>query len=145
MDSIKDLAFGEMLYNHLWFKKETVQFWNSNMNVKIVAQSYNKKPITDQQRENYKRFKDDLDNISKVAEKMILKYFNSNCQYIKDNWKEYKTLRGFSDFEKVITLREVLFQTDGTTILLFDDAWDDSGIGIQIYPEYKIGMQNEFL
>jgi hypothetical protein len=56
------------------------------------------------------------------------------------------TASGFYIIGKIVSLRTILFQRDGSCVLLCDCVLDqEHGLGIQVLPDYKIGSQDVFL
>lgn len=46
----------------------------------------------------------------------------------------------------VLMPTSLLLKQDGTTLLLFECAWDtDAGFAVQIYPDWEMGRQDLFL
>ena len=135
MDTVNDNVMGTMTYNHLWQKTDNIIFWNKSINVTINVKAYRKAPITDVQRKSYEYFKENISKISAESQKMLIDYFTQLNRTI-----DIKTLND------EITLKNILFDKDGSVILFCDDAKDiENGIAIKVYPSYNIGTQDMFL
>ncbi len=137
MGTINDNIFGLMEYKHRWVKSETINFFGINSNVTIAAKAYKEKPITDEQRNSYTKFKSELKMLSDKAKVETIKYFSN---------VEKKQIVSESELNSILRLKTVLFMQDGETVLLFDSSLDDdNGIGIQLYPNIQVGPQDTFL
>ena len=62
METVKDLVFGEMKYDHSWYKRENINLWGIETELKIIAFAYSEQEINDQQRSDYKYFKENCTN-----------------------------------------------------------------------------------
>lgn len=137
MGTINDNVFGMMEYKHRWVKNETISFFGKNNNVTIAAKAYKEKPITDEQRLAYTKFKSELVILSDKAKTEAIKYFAS---------VEKKQISSDSELNSILLLKTVLFTQDGEVILLFNSTLDEeNGIGIQLYPSIQVGPQDTFL
>lgn len=137
MITIIDSAFGNMEYKHRWIKKETITFFEKKCEVTIAAKAYNEKPITDEQRKSYKKFKFEISELSEKAKSEVISYISKN---------ENKIILNDIELNNIIKLKTVLFIQDGTTILLCESSLDEeNGIGIQLYPCLQVGPQDLFL
>ena len=137
MLEINDSIFEKMRYEHRWVKDEVFHILDKDQTVKICAKAFNEKPITDFQRDSYKKLKHDFDTIIEQCWNLISDY----------SAKFYSMeLKDKSKIGEMIKLTHVIFMQDGDTILLFDAKFDlENGIGIQIYPDFEIGPQDTFL
>lgn len=137
MGNINDNVFGNMEYNHRWVKTEKISFFNKTIDVIIAAKSYKEKPITDEQRESYKKFKAEIQTISDKAKTAVVDYLAKTGN---------KTISFETELNSILRLKTILFVQDGDVILLFDSSIDEeNGIGIQVYPSIEVGPQNAFL
>lgn len=146
MDMLNDNVFRQMEYHHRWVKDEFINIWGKRIKIKIVAKAYKKKPITDAQRESYKFFKSNLAQISQKTEELICSYVKDNYKEIQTYWSNAKIYNAAKDFGDDLLIKTAMFEQDGTIVLLCDVAWDiENGLGIKIFPEYVIGLQDLFL
>ena len=133
----KDPIFGEMTYKHIWQKTETINMFGKKFDVTISASAYSEKPITKEQQDSYKNFKENELKILNKLELKITEYINSNKEDISVNSQ---------DLSELLTPQILLFNQDGETIFLFDCVWDiEHGIGVNITSDYEIGSQDMFL
>lgn len=134
-----DDVFGKMTYNHRWYKIEEMEFFGKKWPVTIAAKAYSEKPITKEQRQSYRQYKNDEQKNQTIISERLIEYINNleiAALYIKQK----------EELQKVVIPRTLLFKQDGTTILLLDCVWDvDCGIGIKLYPNFAIGIQDLFL
>lgn len=137
MLEINDSVFGKMKYDHRWIKEEKILLFDQDYNVKICAKAFNEKPISDFQRDSYKKMKKELDAI-------LIKCVSMISDYLKNIYGA--TLANTSEVIEAVKLTHIIFMQNGNTIFLFDTEYDvENGIGIQIYPEMEIGPQDTFL
>jgi C-terminal processing protease CtpA/Prc len=133
MDKIIDAIFGEMLINHGWQKKQTVQFWGKPVSVKIKAAQYSNKEITDTQRKNYQYVMDNITEIAEKCKKSISDYQNAIKPIIS------------GDIANLVIPHTFIFFADGKYGILFDCKWDEEhGLGVTL-PEYQVGPQDILL
>ena len=71
---------------------------------------------------------------------------NENFDVLCFNWPAAKKIQDASELSTVLMPTSLLFKQDGTTLLLFECAWDtDAGFAVQIYPDWEMGRQDLFL
>ena len=110
------------------------------------AKAYSGKPITDAQRESYARYKANEKEIAQTVAEVITDYVNTNCNELAETWMGARMVSSVSDLADIVTPKTLLFTQTGDALLLLDCAWDiEHGLGVQIFPEYKIGSQDCFL
>ena len=143
--TVMDAVFGEMTYKHRWFKTEILNIFEKDFSVRIVAKAFSGKPITDEQRDAYKWFKENLGQINETMTQLASGYINENCQEFDAHGRRESMLTAHADLEQIITPRTLLFTKDGGILVLFDCPWDEHGIAIQLKPEIEIGCQDIFL
>ena len=137
MLEINDSVFRKMKYEYRWIKEEIFHIFNKDQSIKICAKAFNEKPITDFQRESYKKLKQNFYSIIETC-----------CNLISDYSVQFYSvkLEDKAKINEAVKLTHIIFMQDGDTIFLFDTKYDvENGIGIQIYPEFEIGPQDTFL
>ena len=137
-----DKTFGEMQYKHRWFKESILFLFGEKWKIKIAAKAYNGNPITNEQRNSYTKFRLDESQICDLVSESIKAYVNDavDCNRLHIKVDDQ------NDLAKIVFPRTLLFDIDGTSILLFDCIWDqEMGIAVEFYPELKIGPQDLFL
>lgn len=140
-----DVVFGEMIYKHRWFKKETLSFLGKEWDITIVAKAFSGKPITDEQRNSYQWLKDNLTEVDNNLYDVTSGYINDNCQEFAEYWSGARMVNSPSDLAQIISLKTILFKKDGGILILSDCPWDEHGIAIQLKPDVEIGSQDMFL
>ena len=140
---INDSVFGEMeCYHQEYIKKKKVPFLNQMCEVEILVKTYNES-ILDKQQEAYKYFLKNHEKVNSEIPKLIKDYIDENREEIRHYYPEIDNIKNLSDLIKSNSLR---FNRDGSVVFLCDVPWDEEhGIGIQIYPEYKIDIQDNFI
>lgn len=143
VEKIKDLVFEEMEYDHGWTKTENLPFLNKLCKVEILVKcSSEDKAILDQQREGYKYFVENHEKINSEIPELIQNYIDKNKEEIRYYYTEIDNITNLSD---IIRPRTLLFNRDGSIVFLCEVPWDEKGMGIQVYPEYKIDIQGGFI
>lgn len=140
-----DPVFGEMQYKHRWYKGERMAFFDRNWTITVAAKAYSGKPITDQQRESYKHFIDNHDEMAAVIAKQIVEYVNDNCESLAVYWVGARAVSSAYELSQIVRPKTLLIKQDGTTMLLLDCPWDEGGIAVQVLPDVQIGPQDMFL
>lgn len=137
MGTINDKVFGLMEYKHRWIKNETIKFFGKNNSVVVAAKAYKEKPITDEQRNAYIKFKSEINELSEKAKPEVVKYLTNIAKVQITTEKE---------LNDILSLKTILFTQDGELIFLFDSTIDEeNGIGLQLYPAIQVGPQDIFL
>ena len=142
---VKDIVFGEMTYKRRWLKMELFNFFGKIWDVKVVAKAFSGKPISDEQRDSYQWFKDNLNQIDEAMYKLASAYINDNCQELAMTWNGARMVNSPAELAQVVSLKTILFKQDGCTLVLFDCPWDEHGIAIQLKPDIEIGCQDMYL
>lgn len=137
-----DQVFGEIKYEHGWTKIEYVPFLDQMCRVEIFIKVYYGRNILDKQYDAYKYFIENHETINSKLPQVITAYINNNKKEITSNYLNIDNKK-ISD---IIRPKTLLFNRDGSVVFLCDVPWDEEhGIGIQIYPEYKIDIQDNFI
>lgn len=124
---VKDNVFGEMEYDYGWRKNEIITIFNEDFEIEVVASAFSEKPISDIQREKYKRFQDDYTEIAQKIENVI---------------EEYKKQYGLD----TITLKTLIIQQSGEVGILCDSSIAiEEGLLIRVYPIVEIDSPDNFL
>lgn len=138
----QDTAFGTMTYNHEWEKNDTIMLFGKEWPVTIAAAAYQGESITQEERKSYQNFdKTKTDRMSVVEQKMNI--------YVSEHLAELKELNPnvkADNLAELVTPRTLLFQQDGTAVLLLDCTWDEEGgIAVELFPDVMVGAQELFL
>lgn len=140
---IADPVFGEMEYDYGWTKKQEIHFLDKVFIIEIFASAYTGELITEKQRDNYKYFMENKEKINFELPKVIQNYINENIEDIRLYYPEIDNIRKLSD---IVRPNALLFDLKGRIVFLCDVSWDEeNGIGIEIFPEYKVDIQDIFL
>lgn len=135
---LNDPVFGEMEYSHSWQQSQTVKWWgNANLVVKITAHAYGGEGITDQQRNSFLEYKQDIDCVINNSIPLM-------CDFLHFNFDIDCAKEELFDLLKPTT---VLFFEAGSWGILFDSKADVEH-GISLYKEggqWKVGCQDDFL
>lgn len=141
-----DTVFGEMKYKYRWYKMDILNMFGKDWTITVAAKAYSGKPITNEQRESYKWFKNNYDYICKRFTDSLKCYINQNCEQMAMTWIGARMINYDTELCQIVVPKTLLFKQDGSIIILFDCVWDpEHGLGIQILPELVIGSQDTFL
>ena len=77
-----DSVFGIMTYRHQWYKNETMVLFGKKYDVKVAAQAYSGKDITDEERKGYQYIKEHWTTLQKDIWKALSDYVSENVQDI---------------------------------------------------------------
>lgn len=134
MEKIKDIVFGEMIYKHSWTKKDSFIFLGKTYTVNITAQAYKGDKILESQQENFKKFKD---------------FLNEHSNNIEQKLKEYlkNMLKVEGSLTDLLEPKTIIFERDNSWGILFDTEYDvENGIALFIKNNaIKVGTQDEFI
>lgn len=124
---MEDEILGELKYNGGWSKIEKIQIWGSEINLKITVSAYENETPNSNQQAAYKRFKDELDNITKISQKKLFEYI----EYIKEEVMTYSGIKEIpKDILKIVSPKEVLFLENGNFAVLCNALWDKHGVAV---------------
>ena len=101
--TVMDPVFGEMTYRHRWFKNENITFWGKEFPVVIAAKAFSGKPITDEQRESYTWFKQNLNQVDETMTELASNYINENCQELVTYWRGARMIQSADDLKTILT------------------------------------------
>ncbi|HOV28445.1 MAG TPA: hypothetical protein PK566_19090 [Pseudobacteroides sp.] len=142
METINDIVFGEMSYNHGWVNRKKFKFWGKIIEFKIKVVTYEENMILDSQRKDYQYFEANLEDISNGT-------YDAVKQYIEDYWDEYikpdLPHRVNKDVNELVKPKTIIFDEGNVFGILCDCLWDEHGIAIQVLPEIEIGPQDVLL
>ena len=143
---INDPVFGHMEYHHRWYKTDEYEMFERRWQISVVAKANSGKPITEAERASYKRFQENKQAMLNLLAEKVIEFINENFDVLRFNWPEAKKIQDASELSTVLMPTSLLFKQDGTTLLLFECAWDtDAGFAVQIYPDWEMGRQDLFL
>lgn len=141
-----DSVFGTMTYRHQWYKNETMVLFGKKYDVKVAAQAYSGKDITDEERKGYQYIKEHWTTLQKDIWKALSDYVSENVQDITTYCPEIQKVSTPEEFTNVVTPKVLLCQLDGSVVLLLDCIWDEeNGTGVQLYPRIEVADQDSFL
>ena len=141
-----DAIFGEMTYKHRWVKSEQENFFGKDYILQIAAKAYSGKPITEEQRETYKKYLDEKEWVKGILADQLINYINENVQELAEYWIGARKIDKVEDLSNVVEPRTLLIKQDGTMLFLLECAWDiENGVAVEIYPEVVVVSQDLFL
>lgn len=134
---IKDKVFGDMIYKHRWVKivKERLKLFEKTWDINVVASAYTGEQICKEQRESYKYFQRNREQLLKKVPELLREYVKKHVPSVAEQ----------SD-SSMIQPKTILFDRNGMIVILCDAAWDEeNGIGIELKPKLYIDVQDAFL
>ena len=141
-----DAVFGEMTYKHRWYKEQSIKIFAKEWTITVVAKAYSGKPITKAEQKSYMEFMESKEKTISLVEEQLKQYINANLIELSEYWMGARRVERVDDLASILTPRTLLFAQDGTTILLFDCAWDvENGVAVRISPEMTVGSPDCFL
>ncbi len=142
MDSITDIVFGEMTYNHGWVNRKKIEFWGEVIEFKIKVITYEENIVMESQREDFQYFVTNLEDISDKTYLAVKKYIED---YWDDDIYPYLPDGAKQDVKELVKPKTILFDEENVFGILCDCLWDEHGIAIQILPEIEVGPQDMLL
>lgn len=137
-----DAVFGTMTYKHRWMKKETLTLLGKEWTITVAAEAYLKEPITQEERNSYQNFMENMASMTAKVEQQLRMYVSENLTELREDDPNVE----IDKLEECVTPKTLLFEQDGTTLLLLECTWDiENGIAVKLLPEIAIGAQDLFL
>jgi hypothetical protein len=142
-DLIKDKVFGELKFlssNH-WGKRMDAPLYNSDGNLTLVIQDYNKEGILDVQREAYKTYLQNADKYKEIAVDYLLEYYKWNYEYIASevsgvNENDHKDVVTETQLFEFIDLWYLFICRDGSYGYALGCCWDvDNDLAVLLSEE----------
>ena len=141
-----DAVFGEMTYKHRWYKEQNIKIFAKEWTITVAAKAYSGKPITEAEQNSYKAFMDSEEKTLSLVAEQLKQYINNNLTELSEYWMGARRVEREDDLASILTPRTLLFAQNGTTIMLFDCAWDiENGVAVRICPEMTVGSPDCFL
>lgn len=146
MERCNDIVFGDMKYKHRWYKNEQITLFGKKWDIVIAAKAYSGKSITDEQRNSYSYFCGNIEQMCNIIANELQKYINKNFKEFADYWTNAHSINSADELAQVTIPKTLLFEEDGTTIMLLDCVWDeDHGVAVKLIPNIAVGSQDLFL
>ena len=142
---VTDAIFGEMTYKHRWFKDYTLQLFEKEWCVTLVAKAYSGKPITDEQRTSFTTFQENEKEYANIAGNLVMEYINANCEELAATWLGARMVSNIEGLNQIVVPKTLLIKQDGTTVLLLNCPWDEHGLAVQFIPEIRIGREEIYV
>ena len=141
-DIIKDEVLGELDFQEeAWVGSLDTPLYNSDGNLTLVIQDYNKEGILDIQREAYKTYLQNEEKYKEIAVDYLLDYYKWNYEYIasevssvyENDHKDVVTEKQLFEF---MTLWYLFICRDGSFGYAFGCCWDvDNGLAVLLSEE----------
>ncbi len=141
-DILKDDVFGELDFQEeAWVGSLDAPLYNSDENLTLVIQDYNKEGILDVQREAYKTYLQNEEKYKEIAVDYLLDYYKWNYEYIASevsdvNEKDHKDVVTETQLFEFMTLWYLFICRDGSFGYAFGCCWDvDNGLAVLLSEE----------
>lgn len=136
--SLQKEVFGKMKYHYGWKKPYRIKLFGKAYSTHIKVHSYyDTSPANNAQREAYKKFIKNIDRLMSAAEKALVSYGQKS---VDSSITEKTTSKSIKKVDSI------LFDSNGSVVLLLQSDWEyEHGIGVQIIPSIKVGVQDMFL
>ena len=141
-DTIKDEVLGELDFQEeAWVGSLDAPLYNSDENLTLVIQDYNKEGILDIQREAYKTYLQNADKYKEIAVDYLLDYYKWNYEYIASevsgvNENDHKDVVTEKQLFEFMTLWYLFICRDGSFGYAFGCCWDvDNGLAVLLSEE----------
>jgi len=141
-DMIKDEVLGELDFQEeVWVGSLDAPLYNSDENLTLVIQDYNKEGILDIQREAYKTYLQNEEKYKEIAVDYLLDYYKWNYEYIASevsgvNEKDHKDVVTETQLFEFMTLWYLFICRDGSFGYAFGCCWDvDNGLAVLLSEE----------
>ena len=158
MLQINDGLYGMLEYkNNYWRGNTVIRMFGKDIDVVLSVDGYDNANFSGIQRESFRNFINNMNNIMNQVEQEIFKYYNENFEeyreMIEDDSKADKIvpkINSILDLENLVKPTELIvrrIRKDGKRRLglLCDIAWDiEDGLGVKIENEVveEIGYQD---
>ena len=141
-DIIKDEFLGELDFQEeAWVGSLDAPVYNSDGELMLVVQDYNKEGILDIQREAYKTYLQNEEKYKEIAVDYLLDYYKWNYEYIASevsgvNEKDHKDVVTETQLFEFMTLWYLFICRDGSFGYAFGCCWDvDNGLAVLLSEE----------
>ena len=141
-DMIKDEVLGELDFQEeAWVGSLDAPLYNSDGNLTLVIQDYNKEGILDIQREAYKTYLQNANKYKEIAVDYLLDYYKWNYEYIASevsgvNEKDHKDVVTETQLFEFMTLWYLFICRDESFGYAFGCCWDvDNGLAVLLSEE----------
>lgn len=137
---MKDNVLGELVYNGGWCKEEMMQFWNADLEIRIVFSAYENEQVNSSQMASYKYFKEDIESISRLSMKKLQDYI----ECIEEDILAYGEINVIpEDIFKLVRITQILFLENGAFAILCNAIWDEHGVAVLCTEDEMVaGPQN---
>ena len=137
---MNDKVFGELMYDGGWTKYETIKLWGKELKVRIVVSAYENENPNEAQREAYKNFEKNQEEISRISLSKLYDYIKN----IEEDIKAYVGIDALpKDIYKLLSISNILFMENGEFAFMCKAKWDSHGVAILFgNDEVQVGPQD---
>ena len=114
----------DMEYHHRWYKTDEYEMFGKRWQISVVAKAYSGKPITEAERTSCRKFQENKQATLNLLAEKVIEFINENFDVLRFNWPAAKKIQDASELSTVLMPTSLLFKQDGTTLLLFECAWE---------------------
>jgi hypothetical protein len=155
MSLIKDEAFGELRFEHLWVRDYRLQLFGREHPVRLLVEGEEGVPVEQAQREAYLRFEKRKDQLLKQAEDALFAHYQEvapeyRAQFGRRADELAPDLRDKQELARLVQPKEIIFQEsyepDQRVVgILFDCSWQpELGVAVKFVNEEvdEVGPQD---
>lgn len=136
MEMIDNKAFGKLAYDFQWEKKDSVSFGKQKFSITTIVEALPGESITSVQESNYQMIQQKKNLIDDDDITSMIAYLN----------KAYNlSISDSASLFRHVTLQSVLYKQNGKVVALFSVPEDELGMGLELYPNKSIGVQDLYL
>lgn len=155
MNLIKDEAFGELRFEHLWVRDYRLQLFGREHPVRLVVEGDEGAPVEQAQREAYRRFEKRKDQLLKQAEDALFAHYQEvapecRARFGRSADELAPVLRDKQELARLVRPKEILFQESSepdrrVVGILLECSWEpELGLAVKFVNEAvdEVGPQD---
>ena len=106
-----DAVFGKMSYKHRWYKQQKISMLGKEWDITVVAKAYSGKPITEDEQNAYKNFKENEAKMITIIGEKLKQYVNGNIQDLATYWMGARSVNQIVELSQMVTPKTCLNKT----------------------------------
>lgn len=136
METMENKIFGKLVYDFQWEKKDSVSCGNQKFSITTIVEALPGESISSVQESNYQMIQQKKNLIDDDGITRMIGYLNKAYNlHLSDS----ASLFGH------VALQSVLYKQNGKVVALFSVPEDELGMGLELYPNKSIGVQDLYL
>ncbi len=135
-NSLKNKVFGLLSYDYRWEKQDTVTLWGKKVTITTAVEAFPDEEISQVQEQNYVKIQKITELIDTEKTVKIIYYLNKDYQI------QIPSLQNLFDY---LDLQSVFYKQNGKVVALFSFTQDELGVGVELLPNFSVGVQDLYL